>query len=103
MGGSFATTLPADPGGLTGSRCSSYETNSCLDKGMLRGSWLSAGGRTNWMEPEPFRAFEKKNSDSESQSDGGSRYKGERKRGGRVKRLREDERKPVRLHLPRNF
>lgn len=60
MGGSFATTLPADPGGLTGSRCSSYETNSCLDKGMLRGSWLSAGGRTNWMEPEPFRAFEKK-------------------------------------------
>lgn len=31
-GGSFVATLPADPGGLTGSRCSSYETNSCLDK-----------------------------------------------------------------------
>lgn len=25
--------LPGDPGGLTGSRCSSYETQSCLEKG----------------------------------------------------------------------
>lgn len=28
-------------------------------QGMLWGSWLSAGGRTNWMEPEPFKTFEK--------------------------------------------
>lgn len=60
MGGSFATTLPADPGGLTGSRCSSYETNSCLDKGCFEdpGSPL-VGGPTGWSQ-NPSRHLKKK-------------------------------------------
>lgn len=55
------------------------------------------------MEPEPFKTFEKNKSDSGLPSEGGSHYDGEGKRDGRVKRLREDERKPARLILPRNF
>lgn len=48
--------LPGDPGGLTGSRCSSYETESCLEREALRIlARLRAGGRTSWKGPEPFR------------------------------------------------
>lgn len=48
--------LPGDPGGLTGSRCSSYETESCLEREALRMlAKLCAGGRTSWKGPEPFK------------------------------------------------
>lgn len=48
--------LPGDPGGLTGSRCSSYETESCLEREALRIlAKLCAGGRTSWKGPEPFK------------------------------------------------
>lgn len=61
MGGSFASALPADPGGLTGSRCSSYETNSCLDKGCFEdpGSRL-VGGPTGWSQNLSGRLKKKK-------------------------------------------
>lgn len=48
--------LPADTGGLTGSRCSSYETESCLEREALRIlAKLCTGGRTSWKGPEPFK------------------------------------------------
>lgn len=54
--GGFGFLLPGDPGGLTGSRCSSYETQSCLEREALRIlAKLCAGGWTSWKGPEPFR------------------------------------------------
>lgn len=54
--GGFGFILPGDPGGLTGSRCSSYETESCLEREALRIlAKLCAGGRASWKGPEPFR------------------------------------------------
>lgn len=48
--------LPADTGGLTRSRCSSYETESCLEREALRIlAKLCTGGRTSWKGPEPFK------------------------------------------------
>lgn len=41
--------LPGDPGGLTESRCSSYETESCLESEARRIlAKLCASGRTSW-------------------------------------------------------
>lgn len=54
--GGFGFMLPGDPGGLTGSRCSSYETETCLEREALRIlAKLCAGGRASWKGPEPFR------------------------------------------------
>lgn len=48
--------LPGHPGGLTGSRCSSYETESYSEREALRTlAKLCAGGRTSWKGPKPFK------------------------------------------------
>lgn len=85
--GGFGLVLPGDPGGLTGSRCSSYETVSCFGRKAFRIlAKLCTGGRTSWERPEPFRK-----GDSGLSSGRGNLEEEERKRELGKERGSQDE------------
>lgn len=78
--------LPGDPGGLTGSRCSSYETQSCLEKG----GFEDPGKALRWWvdQLERARTFQKGYSGLSSTSERESK----REREEIIKKSRREER-----------